>query len=362
MGRSLCLLMTLALPALADWTTLAAYHDQIPRAEFDRLLRDLYSPDLAITNHLTYGPDTVTLHPTFTLRFTSTPQPTPPPSPIRTICLDPGHIGGEWARMEQRWFQHGRDRPVQEAELNLIVARLLKPRLEQLGFTVTLSKNDFQPVTPQRPEDFRAQAERDVPPSDDLATRADAVRQRMELLFYRHAEIAARARRINTEIKPDLTLAIHFNAVPWDECQSLVADNRLLFFVHGHYLAHELADESQRYRLFYKLLRGTHRTEMAVADAIAAAFQKATGLPPAAYPLPVGTTGYVFARNLAANRLIDSPVVYLEPYYMNNRLVYHRLQLGDYDGKRLVEGQLYPSIFREYADAVATGLAAFTPR
>jgi hypothetical protein len=42
---------------------------------------------------------------------------------------------------------------------------------------------------------------------------------------------------------------------------------------------------------------------------------------------------------------------------MNNRLVYQRLQLGDYEGEREIEGKRYQSIFREYADAIAEGLA-----
>jgi hypothetical protein len=46
---------------------------------------------------------------------------------------------------------------------------------------------------------------------------------------------------------------------------------------------------------------------------------------------------------------------------MNNRLVYQRLQLGDYENTREIEGQQYRSIFREYADAVADALIQFVP-
>jgi hypothetical protein len=70
----------------------------------------------------------------------------------------------------------------------------------------------------------------------------------------------------------------------------------------------------------------------------------------------------VFARNLAANRLVNGPVVFLEPYYQNNRLVYQRIQLGDYEGLRDVNGTPMKSIFREYADAVAEGLSKLIAR
>jgi hypothetical protein len=72
-----------------------------------------------------------------------------------------------------------------------------------------------------------------------------------------------------------------------------------------------------------------------------------------------GTNGLVYARNLAASRQYNGPVVFLEPYYMNNATVYRRIQMGDYDGQQDVEGKLLPSIFREYADAVSAAVIAF---
>lgn len=41
---------------------------------------------------------------------------------------------------------------------------------------------------------------------------------------------------------------------------------------------------------------------------------------------------------------------------MNSREVFERIQAGDYEGTRPVAGAERPSIFREYADAVAEGL------
>ena len=40
----------------------------------------------------------------------------------------------------------------------------------------------------------------------------------------------------------------------------------------------------------------------------------------------VGPSGYVYARNLMATRLYACPVVYLEPYVMNSREVFARVQ------------------------------------
>jgi N-acetylmuramoyl-L-alanine amidase len=345
--------LTLVLPALtvaADWSVLDRYQRTITCTEFASLLTNVYDPGGALTGSLTYASNSVSIASNFTLYFT-TNAPTLHTPRFTRIVLDPGHIGGEWARMEERFFVVGKDRPVQEAVLNLTVARLLKRQLEAAGVTVLLTKDNCQPVTTERPEDFRAQAERDIPASADEANRADAVRKRMEILFYRSAEIAARAKLVNEQLKPDLTLCLHFNAVEWDECHDLVEENSVIVFTHGNYLPGELADDEQKLRLLQKIAERSHEVEQPVADAIAASLAKATELP---------TT--VRARNLAANRLYDGPVVYLEPYYMNNRLVYQRIQLGDYDGEKVIDGKSYRSIFREYADAVAAGLARLINR
>ena len=47
---------------------------------------------------------------------------------------------------------------------------------------------------------------------------------------------------------------------------------------------------------------------------------------------------------------------------MNNRLVFERIQAGDYDGVREFGGVMRQSIYREYADAVAEGILAYYSR
>ena len=385
MGRVLAFLIaTQACFAgvVADWSVLDRYQQTISRSEFDALLSRVYSPSGAFANFLTYGANSVAVYstpvktnlPLFVLQFARHDRGTSARSPtFRRIALDPGHIGGEWARVEERFFVRGKDRPIQEAVLNLTVARLLKNRLEAAGATVVLTKDNFDPVTDKRPVDFQTQAEQDVgaltkfetfPGLERQAGVADAVRKRAELLFYRNSEIEARARLLNEKFKPDVTLCLHFNAVEWDECQTLLDDNRLVVFVNGNYLASELNEDEHKLRLLTKILERSHPDELAVADAIARTLAAATRLPPVDYgpgsgAVRVNENRYVFARNLMANRIINGPVVYLEPYYMNNRVVYQRLQLGDYEGRREIEGQSYRSIFREYADAVAEGLAGY---
>jgi hypothetical protein len=130
------------------------------------------------------------------------------------------------------------------------------------------------------------------------------------------------------------------------------------------HLSGEIAIPDRRAALFEKILGGASAIERAVAVDIAAALGNSTGLPAGGGgPGPrVGTNEYVVARNLAANRLFRCPVVFLEAYYMNNPVVFARLQAGDYDGEREVEGRRYRSVYREYADGAAGGVIAFYRR
>src|SRR5207249_4906772 len=79
------------------------------------------------------------------------------------IALDPGHLGGQWARMEERWFQLGDDtKPVTEGDMTLRVAKLLASRLRVLGADVSLIRRDNEPLTKLRPEDLREAAKAEL--------------------------------------------------------------------------------------------------------------------------------------------------------------------------------------------------------
>lgn len=379
-------LATTLAHAQPDWPALDRFQETITAGTFVELLGELYSPDGGMIPYLRYGHQSVAVYtsvvqtgaPLFVLRFAASDAPGPETRPLDGlhIALDPGHIGGAWARMEERFFlvDRQRDWPVQEAAMNLFVARLLRDRLVASGAKVTLVKDDFEPMSATGPDALLKTAGALPPPESRFAhlpaefvesSRRDAQRKEVERQFYRTDEIAARAARLNNEIKPDVTLCIHFNATGYGDDKTLYEENGLAFFVHGNYLARELADDGQKYFLLSKLLERAHVTGQGLAESIAAAFVEATGLPPA-YRMgaggamhPLGTNFYVYARNLAANRQFAGPVIFLEPYFMNNRTTYARIQAGDYDGERAIDGRMYRSIFREYADAVAAGVKAF---
>jgi hypothetical protein len=101
--------------------------------------------------------------------------------------------------------------------------------------------------------------------------------------------------------------------------------------------------------------------------ACAHAMARTTGLPPYTYnqnpaAISVGRSPYIWARNLLANRLFECPVIYLEPYVMNNQEVHDRIQLGDYPGRRNISGTPRESIYREYVRGVVDGLVDYYGR
>jgi hypothetical protein len=293
------------------------------------------------------------------------------------IALDPGHLGGKWAKMEERWFQVGATVPVQEGDLTLRVARLLAPRLRGLGAKVSFIRNSEEPITAKPPDDFRELARKilirnGVPrPREDILDANDpakeqTIRWQSEILFYRYSEIRRRAALVNFKLHPDLVLCLHFNAEGWGDPNNpeLTDTNHLHLLVNGSYLAAELEFDDERFEMIRRLLSRAYDEELPLADTIATAMARETGLPAYQYPTTnsttkVGVSGYVYARNLLATRLYRCPVVYCEPYVMNSNDVFARIQAGDYEGLRNVNGVERKSIFREYADSVADGLVDY---
>ena len=211
--------------------------------------------------------------------------------PLEGLCiaLDPGHLGGRWAQMEERFFQIGDSPPVREGDLVLIVAHLLEKELTRLGAEVKLVRDGPVPATHETPQTLRPRAEQLLaessrqlsPVIDPERNESDeAVQKLSELLFYRVSEIRARAEKINHDLRRDIVLALHFNAAPWtdEEKQTLSGENHLHVLVNGAYSAVELSHDDVRYEMLHKLLSRTADEEIALAEAIAAGLARATGL------------------------------------------------------------------------------------
>jgi hypothetical protein len=381
------------------WNVLEKYQETITHDDFTRLIENVYCthgvPDgmLEIDERSAKILTNLSSHSSFTLRFAEDvvrPVPRlwrpakslPPPvagKPLARlrIALDPGHLGGKWAKMEERWFQVDEKPPVQEGDLVLRVAQILAPKLRQLGAKVFFVRKSAEPITALRPTDFKELARKILikngvpqPRTDfldpDDPDKEQTIRWQSEILFYRYSEIRRRAVLVNTKLHPDLVLCLHLNAEGWGDPSSptLIDHNHLHLLVNGSYLKEELEFDDQRFEMIRRLLSRAYDEELPLADTIAGVMAKETQLPAYEYPTAntvtkVGGTGYVFARNLLATRLYRCPVVYCEPYVMNSRDGFERIEAGDYEGLRNINGVERKSILREYADSVVDGLAEY---
>jgi N-acetylmuramoyl-L-alanine amidase len=383
------------------WDVLELYQQTITHDEFAHLINDVYGTHGFAPDLIEIEDDAARIlmnreaQKFFTLRFAASEsdrKPVPrlwrpakalsrtkrgkPLSGLK-IALDPGHLGGEWAKMEERWFQVDDSKPVQEGDLTLRVARLLATRLRELGAKVSFVRSTGEPTTGKRPGDFRELARKILIKNGVPKPRADVldpndpakeqtIRWQSEILFYRYSEIRRRAALVNFKLHPDLVVCLHFNAEGWgDPTNPMLTDtNHLHLLVNGSYLAEELEFDDERFEMIRRLLSRAYDEELPLADTIALAMARETTLPPYVYPTTnsttkVGTSGYIFARNLLATRLYRCPVVYCEPYVMNSNDVLARIQAGDYEGTRDINGVEQKSIFREYADSVADGLVEY---
>lgn len=392
-------------PTREQWANLSRFDQTLTRLEFESRLDRVFDPARALRPYLRLGDEAVAVYaapgrdgePLAVVHFAqsaSTERPSPrdfrSPSEYRSrqpaprarpllglrVAIEPADIGGRWAAMEDRSVDFPGFGRINEGDINLIVGRLLRERLMALGASVFLIRDNNEPMLTIKPEALSALA-LDVmrnrpwllPESFQLQTAAlaaDSPRRlhvAENLLLTKTLETRARVELVRRSFRPDITIVLQHNATPASAEGRLNPINRNTFFVNGAYLASELREPEQRFRLLEKLLENTTPTEADVAGAISRRFKAATGFFPVlsgnseTTRLVFPSNPYVVARNLAFNREHDGPVVVTEPYFMNQAETLTRLLAGDYEGERVVAGRPRVSIYREYADCVVGGLS-----
>ena len=372
-----------------DWQDLEAFSGTITKERFEFLLDEVFTvgdrwksliqledTHAILQTGIPEGPATVRIDfaqnaeaqkaPNTYWKSTAELPATTPELPLKGlhIAIDAGHIGGDFAKLEERWFSINNGIPVREGNLTLDVAHTLKPKLQALGAKVTLVRNTPEPVIKRQVEDFEWYANSKLKHLQQLIS-VDSIRRECERLFYRTGEIRARANLINQSIQPDMVLCLHFNAESWGDPNNpeLSPRNHLHLLLNGAYTSGEVAHHDERFMMLKKILQDTHAQELAISTYVAANLSAMTGLPPHLYrpdssrAIQVDGNPYLWARNLLANRLYECPVIFLEPYVMNSVDTYMRVQAGHYEGLRQINGISRLSIIEEYARALSQGLA-----
>ncbi len=388
------------------WFWLHEYDGTMTRAEFTSKLEKIFDPFGGLRSYIEwsdievkfYSSPTDHREPQFVLSLAASPPTSYTPLYYRTpamfrvlpkpankplfglkIAIDPGHIGGKWAEVEDRSTPYRDLGRIQEGDMNIITAKILEKNLEDLGATVLLTRHEAEPVTTIRPEDLvdearayylikRPELSEESIPAQIQSIGRERLQLRTNYLFIRKYEFLARGDEIRS-FHPDITIVLYINATPSSGWSHLIGVDENIFFIHGAYTKEEAQDPAQELRLVYKILDRVTPVEYEVATDIAQAFTRNTGIKAVPYMDSTTTRAidpnnpYVVARNLGANRYYDGPVVTTEPYFMNNRTIARRLLAGDYDGEREIDGKPTRSIFREYATCVIEGLIqAYGPK
>src|SRR5437868_7887211 len=160
---------------LADkprWPALERYQETITRDDFTRLLQDVYATRgydelIQINDDSARIVQDAAAQKFFTLRFANeTPHRLPAqywrridklrrasakrPLSGLNVTLDPGHLGGHWAKMEERWFQVDDKPPVEEAELTWRGVKILALKVRALCAGVSFARRHDRPKRPLR--------------------------------------------------------------------------------------------------------------------------------------------------------------------------------------------------------------------
>lgn len=308
-------------------------------------------------------------HPEYILRLRSQPTTRPKakltkPLSAYRIAIDPGHLGGSYADLEERkvFIPYHPNLPSQElikfdeGTLNLMTAKVLRDLLQQSGMTVMLTKEQAgQAVYSQTFETWQStQPSRSLSPSELFRK------------FYNSLDLRARAEKINA-FQPDLTIIIHYNAHedvnPDTQTNRMGPYNYNMAFVGGSFCKNELKDEEGRYAFLRLLLTDDLDLSIQLSHQILQQFTTHLKVPlvKAEDPVPYLRTVCLpieeglYARNLVLTRCVKGPVCYGETLCQDQEQECLRLNQKDF----AYEGLVGPKRVKEVAQAYFEGIISF---
>jgi hypothetical protein len=241
------------------------------------------------------------------------------------IAIDPGHFGGQFARLEERYVSielDGKILEFDEGTLTFLTALQLKKMLEAQGATVLLTRKAIGEGA--YPEPF----------FDWLKEHPELWEKGMALstIFLKHynrLDLRSRAELINN-FKPDLTVLIHYNAIdselPDPRRTKPTNRNFNLVFIPGGFCKGELANPEDRYHFLRLICTQDLELSRQMAQDLVERFTKYLGVPPlksakkevCGFGNSLVSAEGVFCRNLCLTRLIQSPLCYGETLIQNN--------------------------------------------
>lgn len=281
------------------------------------------------------------------------------------IAIDPGHLGGPYARLEERFIDIPpsleRKEPIQfdEGTLSFLTAVYLKILLEKEGAIVMITRDQIGKGV--YPEDFF-----DWLKKTPQLWSGEISLNYLFRKYYNPLDLRARATKINS-FSPDLSIVIHYNSHTCEGQESsnhvVVANNYNMVFIPGAFSAKELEEQESRYEFFRLLTTNDLSRSLSLSGGILKEFHKRLDV-------PIVTRGDgaryletvclkleegVYARNLALTRLIHGPVCYGETLIQNNIDECQNLDRKDF----IIHGRPCSSRIKEVAEAYFEGIKVF---
>ena len=330
----------------AYYSDFNVYQSQYTRDEIDYRIKHFLQKSKEIEDHylltdkafylFAHREDKLQQRPEFTLKLASSPQnhpPSPFPGSLKNlrIAIDPGHLGGDFAILEQRYVKMVNTRPstakeiifFKEGTLNLLTALLLKQWFEAEGVQVLLTKERDGQAVYNKPffEWLAVEGYRASPP----VIKGIQVAKTLNDLFslYNRLDLQARADKVNA-FQPHLTLIIHYNAHGQRDLftQENFPENQNynMAFIGGSFCKGELSTLASRQAFLRFLLTDDLKQSLHLSKYVITQFIEQLNVPPVSEQdhVPYLTSvslqvdNGIYARNLLLTRLVHGPLCYGE--------------------------------------------------
>lgn len=284
------------------------------------------------------------------------------------IAIDPGHFGGQFAELEERFIKipsaktkNGQGIYFCEGDLTYLTAVRLKQLLEDEGAIVFLTRAGIGKGALE--EDFFAWMKRH--PEFKSKPSSKVFRE-----YYNREDLRKRAEKINA-FSPDITVIIHYNAhLTAEEKKAKVfftKSNYNLAFIPGAFSLGELKEEGDRYEFLRLLLTDNIRDSLNLSRYVAQEFVRQLDVP---LITQKETASYIeraclmqeqgiYCRNLALTRLIHSPLCYGETLIQNNEDEVYRLASEDIFIMDIPCSNRVESVARAYFEGIKTYFRPF---
>lgn len=278
------------------------------------------------------------------------------------IAIDPGHLGGPYARLEERYIDIPpsleRESQIQfnEGTLSFLTAIYLKVLLEKEGAIVMITRDQIgKGVYEVGFFDWLKQ--------NPSLWAGEVSLSKLFRKYYNPLDLRARAEKIN-EFGPDLSIVIHYNShhveAEYSSNNCVSPNNYNMVFIPGAFCRGELVTQENRFD-FMRLIATEDLTGSAhLSKAILEAFGKHLQLPTvtkadgARYleTVCLKVDEGIYARNLALTRMIQGPLCYGETLIQNNIDECLNLSREDF----IIDGRPCSSRVKSVAEAYFEGI------